>query len=153
MRITVDLSRAYAAIKAVRMDDAKLQKLGERGAMMLFQDSSQSFIRQADPSTGEAWKPLKYKRRRGSTKRAQILMDTGRLRRSVATAYRVLGRAKLEILGGTRPLAYSRIHQFGGQAGRGLRSTIPARPYVGMRPTTRKRLQDLVTAYYRSLHG
>ena len=47
MRITVDLSRAYAAIKRARMDEQKLQSLGERGAMMLFQDSSQSFIRQA----------------------------------------------------------------------------------------------------------
>ena len=28
-------------------------------------------------------------------------------------------------------IPYARIHEYGGQAGRGLKSTIPARPYIG----------------------
>ena len=55
---------------------------------------------------------------------AKPLLDTGRLRNSIAS--RLLGNG-VEV--GTNTV-YAAIHQFGGQAGRGRKTTIPARPYI-----------------------
>lgn len=58
----------------------------------------------------------------------QVLTVSHRLRRSVT--YKA-GRSSLAI--GTN-VVYGRIHQLGGQAGRGRQVTIPARPFLGFSP-------------------
>lgn len=47
----------------------------------------------------------------------------------------------------TSSLVYSAIHQFGGQAGRGGATTIPARPYLGLSELDRARAEDAVRGY------
>ena len=42
------------------------------------------------------------------------------------------------------PMIYGAIHQMGGQAGRGLKATIPARPYLGLSEHDRRAITDLV---------
>lgn len=53
-----------------------------------------------------------------------ILQDRGQLASSVSTDY----GATQAVIGSN--LAYAAIHQFGGEAGRGLKVSIPARPYL-----------------------
>lgn len=48
-------------------------------------------------------------------------------------------------------LIYSAIHQFGGQAGRGLSVTIPARPYLGISASDDAAIHDMAGAYLAGL--
>lgn len=58
--------------------------------------------------------------------RLKILQVLGHLRGSI---HRVAGRDQVEV--GSN-LVYARIHQYGGQAGRGRKVTIPPRPFLGV---------------------
>lgn len=87
------------------------------------------FEREQDPQ-GRKWRPLApatlKSRRRGRGSRVAILQDSGRLRQSIthkATARRARVGSNL---------VYAAIHQFGGQAGRGRKVSVPARPYLGL---------------------
>lgn len=144
----LDVSRMLARIRLLRArwTGDGLQKLGAFAAAEVLKDSLQSFNRQADPTTGKPWAPSKRAResfarakgrfeagrRKSAPKRMTTLQDTGRLKRSVNSGYELRGSGRLFVTGGTTPLAYAAIHQFGGKAGRGHAVTIPARPYVGL---------------------
>lgn len=41
-------------------------------------------------------------------------------------------------------MSYAMIHQFGGQAGRGLNVTIPARPYLGLSQSDVAAIQEII---------
>lgn len=56
----------------------------------------------------------------------KTLVDTARLRNSISAAV-----TADDVLWGTN-LVYARIHQKGGKAGRGHKTTLPARPYLGL---------------------
>lgn len=95
-------------------------------ARMLRNTSEDAFQNQADP-WGNPWKPLSagtIAKRRGDGDVLSILQDTGGLAGSVTSDsgldWAEVGAAK----------EYAAIHQFGGQAGRGRKTTIPARPYL-----------------------
>jgi phage virion morphogenesis protein len=47
----------------------------------------------------------------------------------------------------TAPLPYAPIHQWGGQAGRGRKTTIEARPYLGLSADDEAMITDLANAY------
>lgn len=70
---------------------------------------------------GEAWLPLKYRQ-------GKPLLDTGRLRNSIH--HTVTGPSDVQV--GT-DVIYAAIHNFGGQAGRNRKVTIPARPFFPTR--------------------
>ena len=44
-------------------------------------------------------------------------------------------------------LAYARIHQKGGKAGRGKKVTIPARPYLGVSDSDRREVERLTAKF------
>ncbi|MDA2916450.1 phage virion morphogenesis protein [Nitrospinae bacterium AH_259_B05_G02_I21] len=69
------------------------------------------------------WTPLKPATLKAKAPKTKILIDSARLMGSITFK---VGRDRLDV--GTN-LIYARIHQRGGQAGRGLATTIPARPY------------------------
>ena len=161
--LNVDVSRMIARLAVIRArwsGDA-LRQLGEFAAAQILADSTQSFRRQADPTTGAPWKPskrasdafaaamLKYSsgRRRTAPKRTTTLIDSGRLRRSVRSGYQLGVTGKLVAWGGTTPLVYAAIHQFGGRAGRRHATVIPARPYVGLSPERAEK----ITAFARKV--
>ena len=148
--LEVDMNRMLARLAVIRArwsGDA-LRQLGEFAAAQILADSMQSFRRQADPTTGQPWIPSKravsaaivaHKRfvagkRKRDVSRLTTLQDTGRLKRSVRSGYDLGVAGKLVAWGGTTPLVYAAIHQFGGRAGRGHAVVIPARPYVGLSP-------------------
>jgi len=85
-----------------------------------------AFAKEQDPVTKQKWEPLaKPRARDGATN--PILQDHGQLKRSLT------GEAYPDgsVIYGSR-MVYARIHQEGGAAGRGKRSLIPARPYLGV---------------------
>lgn len=70
------------------------------------------------------WTPLKPATLKAKAPKTKALIDSARLMGSVVFKE---SRDRLDV--GTN-LVYGRIHQFGGQAGRGLATMIPARPYL-----------------------
>lgn len=152
------VSSALKVLKAAEMDHRKLSAIGKRGAMLLLRDSMRSFREQKDPSSETPWKPsqraeglVKSRATKRKAGTGQTLLDTGLLRKSVATDFRVLTvRNGVEIKGGTLPLRYAAIHQFGGKCGLNLRTLLPARPYVGFSKESVTALDEAIVRHY---HG
>ncbi len=122
----------------------------------LLDSTDRAFKNETDPNTGEKWPEWapsyvrslmrqqsaktkgKGKGRKGNApvkmhKKLQLKgMQGGGLRSTIQTEIR---DDAVVISGGKgigSNLRYARIHQLGGMAGRGHRSKIPARPYLGM---------------------
>lgn len=95
---------------------------------VIYQKSMDSFEKERD-AFGNPWKLTKGLRSKKlsskSLRKKKILQDSGVLKESIIS--RNDGRAKVSI--GSN-LSYAPIHQFGGKAGRGSKSIIPARPYL-----------------------
>jgi phage gpG-like protein len=73
---------------------------------------------------------------------AKALLDTGVLRASI----NVLETTSASVTVGSR-LKYAAIHQFGGQAGRGKKVTIPARPFIGMSRGAERSIVDIINGH------
>lgn len=83
------------------------------------------------------WKPLAPSTLRHKRPGGKILIDTGKLMRSVA--YEIDGAG---VLIGTNEI-YAATHQFG-------RDHIPARPFVLMQAADRRRARDIMDLYLAS---
>ena len=100
---------------------------------------------------GSKWQPLspvrvKQRLKRHKSGNMKILQDTGELRRSIQYE---AGQTYVRI--GSN-LKYARIHQFGGTILFKKRKgsvIIPARPYLGITPNERKRINDMYRAYLK----
>lgn len=46
---------------------------------------------------------------------------------------------------------YAAIHQFGGKAGRGRKTTIPARPFLKLTPEDESDIMEDIQAYFQRL--
>ena len=96
----------------------------------MYQLSMDSFEKEKDVF-GNPWKPTKLTESSAKSLKNQkfgkkkILQDTGVLKESVIA--RNNGANKVSIGSNLR---YAPIHQFGGKAGKGGKSIIPARPYL-----------------------
>lgn len=118
------------------------------------------FEKEVDPE-GKKWEPsgrawergLARKARKATDKRKAVkgrretghfgktLQDTGRLRSSIDYAVTQDG-----VLVGSN-VEYARIHQEGGKAGRGRKTTIPARPYLGISKEDREEVEAVIAEY------
>lgn len=91
--------------------------------------SKKAFEHEKEPVDGKKWEPLKKPRPDGSTN--PILNppgnEHGQLKRSLIFEAFPDG----SVIFGSN-MIYARIHQQGGQAGKGNKTTIPARPYMGV---------------------
>ncbi len=103
-----------------------------------------------DPK-GQPWAALSpaYALGKGSKKGGvnKILQLRGRLIKSVHWGI----HGKTLFLGTN--VVYSRIHQEGGKAGRGLKVLIPARPFLGFSDENKRRLVHLVNEHLRAALG
>ena len=120
MGVVVDATKTLMELKryAQRMGkpDGGLKRVGQYVKGL----SQQAFRDGSDPATGDAWKklsPATLAMRRGTT--AQILVDTGRLRKSIVAI--ITGRKTVAV--GTSA-KYGAYHQFGTKH-------MPARPFLG----------------------
>lgn len=86
-------------------------------ARLLANETEEAFLQERSPF-GDAWLPLK------SGRQGKILQDTGQLAAGIDASS---GSDYAELTAGK---VYAAIHQFGGQAGRGRKTTIPARPFM-----------------------
>ena len=94
---------------------------------------------------GAAWAAVKNPRRdtkgRKRKGKAKPLLDTARLRNSIS-----FSAAPGEVHVGSN-VEYARIHQLGGQAGRGRKVKIPARPYLGVNEEDAAEIKALVVEH------
>lgn len=84
------------------------------------------------------WLGLKY--RQGTP-----LVDTENLMGSITSDY----TNDTAIVGTNEP--YAAIHQFGGKAGRGRKTTIPARPFLKLTPEDEADIMEDIQAYFQRL--
>lgn len=84
------------------------------------------------------WQGLKY--RQGTP-----LVDTENLMGSITSDY----TNDTAIVGTNEP--YAAIHQFGGKAGRGRKTTIPARPFLKLTPEDESDIMEDIQAYFQRL--
>ncbi len=94
------------------------------------------FRDQVDPE-GNDWKPSKRALRTGDL----TLIDHAILRGSIT-----YNASTDQVEVGTN-LVYGAIHQFGGEAGRNLSVTLPARPYLGISDDDGIEIDDIVEAH------
>lgn len=111
---------------------------------MMVSSTLQRFEDEKGPD-GKAWKPsIRATPSEGSGKKikgrkgGKTLTDTARLRKSIE--HRATGD---EVMVGSN-VAYARIHQRGGRAGRGLSVDLPARPYLGVSKQDAEDIREMV---------
>lgn len=79
----------------------------------------------------------------------KTLANTGRLKQSIdytTTSDTVMVGSKEEVNAGTI-LKYAAIHQYGGKAGKGLKVTIPARPFIGVSKADMEEVKATLQAF------
>lgn len=146
----VTISGDEAVQKALTAVAARVQDmtpLMRQVAQVLKFASEEAFEGEKNASTGASWTRLAPATVRSyvtKTKRRgehPILQVTGRLAASLTT---MVGKAFALI--GTN-VVYAAIHQFGGFAGRNLRTQIPARPYIGLTTTDMSDIEKAAVAF------
>ena len=92
---------------------------------------------QEEAPDGTAW-PLSH---RAAAEGGKTLMDTARLRNSINSQ----ATDDLVMVGSN--VAYARIHQLGGKAGRGHKVTLPPRPYLGVSKTDIEEVKGILADF------
>lgn len=96
---------------------------------------------------GQKWKPsLRAQGQVKGKKAGKTLVDTARLRNSITV------RATADAAEVGTNVVYARIHQLGGETGRGRKTQLPARPYLpadahGLAPKTHDLVQRIVEGW------
>ncbi|WP_419787219.1 phage virion morphogenesis protein [Pseudodesulfovibrio sp.] len=106
-----------SAVSKAGQSKAAMEEIGE----MLTSSTVERFDSSTGPD-GEAW-PISQ---RAEKEGGKTLVDTGRLRGSIGYE-----ASPDQVVVGSN-LVYSRIHQLGGEAGRGHSLKLPPRPYLGI---------------------
>jgi phage virion morphogenesis protein len=124
----VEFQAILDALSKAAMPD--LEKIADFAGAELDSISKKAFEKEKDPVTGEGWEPLKNPRgpnakEPGST--TTILRDYNDLFNTLTWEAFPDG----SVIFGSN-MVYARIHQRGGRAGKGRKSLIPARPYMGV---------------------
>jgi len=140
--------------RLVEMGSNPMPAMEEIGGMMT--SSTRDRFKESKAPDGSAWQALtpatliaraRLNKRAGFSAHAQPLLSTGVLRNSIG--FRVGPR---EVVVGV-PMSFasvnlhwSHIHHFGGQAGRGRKVTIPARPFLGLSSEDRAAITAILRA-------
>lgn len=111
------------AAKKMADHQALMNSVGEA----LVSGTSDRFQKEETPA-GEKWEPSGRAWSEGVEDGGfgQTLTDTARLKKSIDYA----ATSDLVMVGSN--VVYARIHQLGGQTGKGHKVTMPARPYLGV---------------------
>lgn len=118
-----DLKSLNTFLKDLSAKAQNLKPILYRTQDSLYQKSMQSFEQESD-AFGNPWKPTKSLKNQKFGKK-KILQDTGVLKESIMARNNRVNKVSI----GSN-LSYAPIHQFGGKAGRGGKSIVPARPYL-----------------------
>lgn len=142
IEIKIDAERVLSTLDRLQRGAANASPVMAQIAGVMHDAVEENFAQQGRPK----WvglKPPVPKRRIGG----MILQDSGQLASSISESHDSNSAAV-----GTNK-KYAAIHQFGGQAGRGRKSTIPARPFLSLTPEDEDRIVGKVSAYLKSVVG
>lgn len=158
VRISGDLGKLTAALQKASRLDIK-NKLGKPVGEAMVSSTRERFRTSRDP-TGKPWQALSsttvkmgfkkkdYKKSGGLKKgvaereaKRKILVQDSFLKNSITSDPRDTQVA----IGSNKP--YARIHQEGGQAGRGKKVTIPARPFLGVSSGDQREIERLTAKF------
>ena len=112
---TKGVTTAQRRLRAINKLISNLRPVLDEVGEALVENVKNRFNRSRSPS-GKAWQPTKAGNK--------PLVRTGALRDSVTHS---VSRNKVSV---GSPVIYAPIHQFGGMAGRGHKTRIPARPFL-----------------------
>jgi phage virion morphogenesis protein len=132
--IAIDDKPVIAALNRIARKGADLRPALKVIGEELVKSTEARFGSQGPAPDGTPWpklSPRTLKRK----KHPKILTESGHLRGSIRS--QLLGSRAVAV--GTNRV-YAAIHQLGGQAGRGRKVTIPARPYLGVSAADRVRI-------------
>ena len=127
-----------------RMVERAGRKLADRKRLMatvgeaLVSGTIQRFSDEEDPQ-GTKWTPSQRAEQEGG----KTLTDTALLLRSLdyaATSDKVM-------VGAGSNVKYARIQHFGGQGGRGQKTTLPAHPYIGVSKADMEEVQAVLSDF------
>lgn len=158
----LDRALNSAVKKGLEHRQALLEAVGES----LVSSTVQRFADGKGPD-GQTWEPsarawedgLAREGRKATAKRKAVrarpesgdfgktLVDTARLRNSID--YAVTSHS---VMVGSN-VAYARIHQLGGKAGKGMQTTIPARPYLGVNDTDVEEVKGILADWLAGTFG
>ncbi|XPV77684.1 MAG: phage virion morphogenesis protein [Desulfovibrio sp.] len=138
----MDLSGLDMALKGALRKIQETQDVMEQAGEILVNSTKLRFKDQADPE-GKAWDSSQ----RAEAVGGQTMVESGQLRSSIVAQV-----SSKTLLVGTNK-EYGAIHQFGGEAGRGKKVKIPARPYLGFTEEDRQEIQDALADFMRSSMG
>ena len=143
--IRADSAEVQSALAGMRSRLGDLSPVMQQVAGVLADEAEQAFEDQRDPSTLTPWEKLAGStiatRTEARTWPGRILQVTGQLASSVSQDH----GADFAVAGSN--LVYAAIHQLGGAAGRGGKSLIPARPFLGLSPDGEEEILDLIGSY------
>lgn len=142
INLTLENNKTLKAFTDLASAGADLSPVMKEIAGILADASEQAFTDEADPNTGEIWKPLTdaHKARRqekGYT--GSILQMTGQLAASIQSDW---GRDFAQV--GSNKV-YAAIHQHGGLPDMPARNAaIPARPFLGAGDDDKDEIMDVL---------
>lgn len=143
VNITIDSARLMAALKRLAAAGRDLTPAMRKAAGVMADSVEENFEQEGRP---DKWKSLAASTIKQRTKQGtwpgKILQRRGNLARSITRHF----DATSAVVGSN--LAYARIHQLGGKAGRGHASEIPARPYLKL---TEEDEADIIKSFNRFL--
>ena len=145
IKIIIDSQAAEASLAQLAERAADTTPLMRKIAGHLRDVAEESFATETAPD-GTVWAKLSpltvaLRQRRGHWP-GSILQVSGKLSASVTTDY---GNG-WAVIGSNRP--YARIQHKGGQAGRGHKAHIPARPFLGVSDEAEEAIIDDVAAFF-----
>jgi phage virion morphogenesis protein len=133
--------------------ETKLLDLAKRGkelrplmrniAGIFAYSAEENFKAEGRPKWQDLKDITKEKRRKEKHWPGQILQVEGKLAASVSTYY----DDDSAVIGSNLP--YAAIHQLGGDAGKGLKVKIPARPYLKLTEDDQKEILDETLKYFQ----
>lgn len=126
IEIKIDNKEVEKALLEIAQKTSNLRPLMKNIAGIMADSTEENFKEEGRPKWKDLSEKTKTARKKTGHYPGQILQVSGQLALSVTTQYddtsAVIGSNKI----------YAAIHQLGGQAGKNKKTTIPARPYLGV---------------------
>lgn len=126
IEIKIDNKKVEKALLEIAQKTSNLRPLMKNIAGIMADSTEENFKEEGRPKWKDLSEKTKTVRKKTGHYPGQILQVSGQLALSVTTQYddtsAVIGSNKV----------YAAIHQLGGPAGKNKKTTIPARPYLGV---------------------
>ena len=137
IRIDIDDLEVRQALERLQRRVGDLTPAMEDIGELLIETTKERFKTSTAPDGGR-WAPNKPSTLARKKSNRPLIGETKSL--STQFSYRA-GRASVEI---GSPMLYAAIHQLGGQAGRGRKVTIPARPFMGLSESDKRAVLEII---------